>query len=63
MYLGREFVYRRAQAQLERGGRSWRVVKDMVRHGNGTVTNNVVKSGLSRPRALAVTRQLNRPNP
>lgn len=61
MELGRSFIYKRVMAQQQKGG-GWRVVKNVVKHGNGSVTNNVIESGLTRPRAISLTKSLNRPN-
>lgn len=58
MELGRSYFYKRVMAQQQKGG-GWRVVRDVVKHPNGNVTNNVIESGLKRPEALKLTRTLN----
>lgn len=63
MELGRSYLYKRAMAQQEKGGRTWRVVRNVVKHKSGQVTNVTVGAGLPRPKALEVARSINHPHP
>lgn len=53
------YAYKRAQAMQEHGGITYKVAQGLIRYTNGFVRYDVVKSGLERPEALRMTRQLN----
>jgi len=54
------FVYRKAFAQPERGGRTWRVVTDTIKRADGTVEAKIYEPSLpSKFRAMALAKILN----
>ena len=54
------FVYRKAFAQPERGGRTWRVVTDTVKRPDSRVDAKIYESRLpSKFRAVALAKILN----
>lgn len=55
----RSFHYRKAMPQQEKGGQTWRVVKDVVKHQDGMVTNTMVEGALRRQRAMQLARVIN----
>jgi hypothetical protein len=56
----KSFYYKKAMPQPERGGRTWRVVTDMVKHDDGRVSHTVYESGLtSKHKAMQLARVLN----
>lgn len=58
--VNKTFVYRKAFAQPEKGGKTWRVVTGTIKHGDGSVEAKVYEPRLpSKYRAVALARILN----
>lgn len=53
-------VYPKAYAFQERGGKTYKVVTDLVKHANGKTTCNQVARGLNRYDALKMADEINR---
>ena len=55
----RSFAYRKAQAWQEKGGKTWRVINNLVRHSSHDVTFKEVAGGLKKDDAVSLSRRLN----
>lgn len=54
------FIYKRAMAQQETGGKTWRVVTDVRKLWNGGVVSNEYETNLpTKMRAIHLTKLLN----
>lgn len=57
---GRSFIYKKALVWQEKGGQTWRVVDQVIRHPDGTVTSTIIAGGMpTRPEAKKLARSIN----
>ena len=57
--MEKHLIYPKAYVMQERGGKTCRVVTDLIKHASGQVTANQVARGLPREKALDLARNIN----